>query len=249
MTKQIISIYILLVVILTGCASTNTDNTIPTQAGLPTSEPTLAPTQTAIPTDIPMATPTELVIPNRVAENPNEQAYVRVVNSTSLIGIVDVYIESLAIATNLNIGDFTEREGIASGRYKLRILTTGSFLTEPAIYEETLNIFGGQSLIFVISGTVDDITVTTLNESNEPLTNDTSRLMMVNALVGADNLSMLVNDTPQTEITPYLQISEITSHPARRVTISFQNLGNHLLEQVIDLRERQNYTFVILWSN
>lgn len=245
MTKHIISIYIIFVILLAGCASNNTDNTIPTQAGLPTSEPTSAPTQTAVPTDIPPATPTELVIPDRVAQSPAEQAYVRVVNSTSLIGVVDVYIESLAIATNLNLGGYTEREGIASGRYKFRILATGSFLTEPAIYEETLNIFGGQSLIFVISGTVDDIVMTTLNESDEPLTNDTSRLMMVNALVGADDLAMLVNEVPQTEITPYLQISEITTYPARRVTIDFQNLGSSLLEQVIDLRERQNYTFVI----
>lgn len=232
-------------ILLVGCAGTNPNETIPTQVALPTGEPTLAPTHTSAPTDIPPPTPTELFIPDRVAETPSEQAYVRVVNTTSLIGVVDVYIESLAIATNLDVGSFTEREGIVAGRYELRILTTGSFLTEPAIYSETLNIFGEQSIIFVISGTIDNIVVTTLLESNDPLPNNTSRLMMVNAIEGADTSTMLVNGEPQTAITPYLQISEATTYNAQRVTVSFQNIGSLILEQVLDLRERQNYTFVI----
>jgi hypothetical protein len=232
-------------ILLVGCTGANPDTTIPTQVDLPTSEPTQAPTQTAAPTDIPPPTPTELFIPDRVAETPADQAYVRVVNSTSLVGVVDVYIESLAIATNFGVGDYTEREGIVAGSYELRILATGSFLTEPAIYSETLNIFGEQSIIFVISGTIDNIVVTTLLESNEPLANNTSRLMMVNALAGADTATMLVNGTPQTAITPYLQISEPTIFDSQRVTISFQNIGSLILEQVLDLRERQNYTFVI----
>lgn len=246
MTKYLSSILLLISIVVAGCSGTSTDDTVPTQIGLPTAEPTLAPTKTAEPTDIPLPTPTELVIPQTVADNPAEQAYVRFVNTSSDIGVVDVYIEALAVATNLQSANFTEREEITSGRYNIRILPTGSFLTEPALYEETLNIFGGDSLIFVISGTFENPMLTRLNEPNDPLEKDTSRLLMVNALQGADNLIMSVDNTPQTASTPYLQTSEITTYPADRVTLTFQNSSTTLLEQLIDLRERENYTMVVV---
>lgn len=230
---------------MAGCANTEPE-VIPTQVNLPTAEPTLLQTDTPEPTDIPPPTPTALFIPDTVADDPDEQAYMRVINATAELGIVDVYVEALAIATNLSYGVYSDREDIASGRYKVTILPSGAFLSEPPLYEETLNIFGGESLIFVITGTLENITFTRLNESNEPLPNDTSRLMMVNALNGANNLTMLVDDLPQTSITPYLRISEVTTNPSQRVTLKFQNFEDILLEQLFDLRERQNYTMAIV---
>lgn len=247
MTKRILSLFLFVAVILAGCGSINTDDEeIPTRISVPTSAPTGAPTQTAAPTDIPPILPTDLIIPRTDAENPNEQAYLRTINASPDLGIVDVYIESLAVATNLGFGRFTEREGLVAGRYKLRILPTGSFVTDQALYEEVLTIFGGQSLIFVITGTVEAIIVTTLDEPNAPLPNDTSRLLMINALEGADNLVMLVDDTPQTSVTPYLQISETTEHKARGTDFIFQNGGNAVFDAQLDLRERRNYTFILL---
>jgi hypothetical protein len=249
-TKRIMSVFLLVALILAGCGNINTDEGLPTQISIPTSAPTDAPTdaptQTAVPTDVPLAIPTDLIIPRTSAENPNDQAFLRTIHTSPDLGIVDVYIESLAIATNLDFGRFTEREGIVAGRYTLRILPTGSFVTDVALYEETLTIFGGQSLIFVITGTIETVTVTTLNEPNAPLPNDTSRLLMINAIEGANNLVMLVDDAPQTSITPYLQISEITEHEAKRTDFMFQNNGNTLFDTQLDLRERRNYTFILL---
>jgi len=243
--KFLTSIVLLIGIILAGCSGTPEEG-IPTQVGLPTAEPTLAPTQTAEPTDIPQPTPTEFVIPKTIADDPDEQAYMRVINATTQIGVLDVYVEALAIATNLEYGTFTPREEIASGRYTIRILPTGSFLTDPPLYEETLTIFGGESLIFVITGTPENLVFTRLNESNEPLQNDTSRLMMVNALTNSSSLIMQVNGVAQTAVTQYLQISEITTNPARRVTLTFQNAGTTVIEQIVDLRERENYTMLVL---
>lgn len=247
MTKRIISVFLLVAVILAGCANINTDDEgIPTQISLPTHAPTDAPTQTAAPTDVPLPTPTDLIIPRTTAENPNDQAFLRTIHTSLDLGIVDVYIESLAIATNLDFGRFTERNGIVAGRYTLRILPTGSFISDVALYEETLTILGGQSLIFVISGTIETVTVATLNEPNAPLPNDTSRLLMINAIEGADNLVMLVDDAPQTSVTPYLQISETTEYEAKHTDFIFQNDGSTLFDTQLDLRERRNYTFILL---
>lgn len=248
MTQRILSIWLIVAVILVGCSSINPDNEIPTQISVPTSEPTSAPTQTAAPTIAPLPQPTDLVIPETNAVNPNDQAYLRTVHASPDLGIVDVYIEALAIGTNLDYGRFTEREGIVAGRYKLRILPSASFVTDVTLYEEELTIFGGQSLIFMITGTSEALTVTTLNEPNEPLSNNTSRLLMINAMQDADNMVMLVDNAPQTAITPYLQISEITEHRAKNTSFTFQNAGSILIDTQLDLRERRNYTFIILGS-
>ena len=246
MTKRILSVFLLVTVILAGCSSINPDEGIPTQLSVPTSEPTSAPTQTAAPTNEPLPQPTDLIIPQTDAINPNDQAYLRTIHASPDLGVVDVYIEALAIGTNLDYSRFTEREGIVAGRYKLRILPSNSFVTDVTLYEEELTIFGGQSLIFMITGTAEAITVTTLNEPNAPLANDTSRLLMLNAMEGADNLVMLVDDAPQTAITPYLQISETTEHRARNTSLTFQNNGSTLFDTDLDLRERRNYTLLIL---
>lgn len=246
MTKRILSIFLLMVMIFVGCSSLNPDDGIPTQISVPTSEPTSPPTQTAAPTLEPLPQPTDLIIPQTDAVNPNDQAYLRTIHASPDLGFVDVYIEALAIGTNVGYGRFTEREGIVAGRYKLRILPTASFVTDITLYEEEITIFGGQSLIFVISGTAEDITVTTLNEPNEPLQNDTSRLLMINGLEGADNLVMLVDGTPQTSITPYLSISETTEHPAKTTEFTFQNGGSAVFDTKLDLRERRNYIFLML---
>lgn len=247
MTKKISVILFLITILLISCTTTDTA-VIPTQADLPTGVPTDAPTQTAEPTDVLPPTPTELVIPRSDAQNPNEQAFLRVINTSPDLGVMDVYIESLAVAINLEFGRFTERQGIVAGRYKLRVLPTGSFVTDPSLYEEELTIFGGQSLIFLLTGTDENLSVTTLIETNEPLPNDTSRLLLVNALAGADDMVMLVNGLPQTAVTPYLQSSEAFEYPAGSTDLIFQNFGDIILEIGHQIRERQNYTFVILGS-
>ncbi len=244
-TKHLFSLLLLIGLVITGCGGAP-EEIIPTEVNLPTAEPTLAPTQTAEPTNTPAPIPTEFIIPKTVADNPDEQAYMRIINAAPELDVVDVYVEALALATNLSYGVLNEREEIASGRYTVRILPSGSFVTDEPLYEETLNIFGGESLIFVITGTPENVTFTRLNESNEPLPNDTSRLMMVNALTGGDDLVMLLNDVPQTAITPYLQISEVTTSQSRRVTLTFRNAGAIVAEQLLDLRERENYTIAVV---
>ena len=246
MTKRILSVFLLMAVVLAGCGSVVLSEELPTQLAVPTDAPTDAPTQTAAPTDVPPPLPTDLIIPRTDAENPNDQAFLRTIHASPDLGIVDVYIESLAVATNLEFGRFTEREGIVAGRYKLRVLPTGSFVTDVALYEEELTIFGGQSLIFVITGTAEAVTITILDEPNAPLPDNTSRLLMINAIEGADNLVMLVDNAPQTSLTPYLQISETTEYEAKRTDFTFQNGGNTLFDTQLDLRERRNYTFVLL---
>jgi hypothetical protein len=244
--KQILSIFLLVMGILVGCNTLTPDENIPTQIVLPTSEPTSAPTQTAAPTDVPLPQPTDLIIPKTNAVDPNNQAYLRVINASQDLGVVDVYIEALAIGTNLDYGLFTDREPIVAGRYTLRILPTSSFVTDVTLYEEELDVLGGQSLIFVITGTAEALTVTTLNEPNEPLANDTSRLLMINALEGADNVVMLVDDEPQTSTTSYLHISETIEYKSKRADFIFQNNGSTIYDTKLDLRQRQNYIFVIL---
>lgn len=242
MTKQIFSILIFIALIIAGCAS---EEPVPTQVSLPTDSPTELPTQTAAPTDIPPPTPTDLIIPQTAAQNPNEQAYIRVIHASPDLGTVDVYIESLAVATNVDYGRFNERQGIVAGRYNLRVLSTGSFVTDAALYEEQLTIFGGQSLIFVLTGTDEAVQMTTLFEPNDPLRSDASRLVLLNAVQGVDNMVMVVDDTPQTTVTPYLQLSETTEYGLGVSDFAFQSGSETLFETTYELRQRQNYIFLL----
>lgn len=243
MTKQTLSILLFITLIFAGCA---TAEAVPTQISLPTDAPTDAATQTAEPSTTPEAIPTELVIPRIDALNPDDQAYLRFIHAAPDLGFYDVYIESLAVATNLDYGNYSQRQGIEAGQYMLRILPSASFVSDTPLYEQLVTITGGESLLYVITANGEFPTITTLSEPNAPLRGNNTRLMLLNAVQGADDLVMLVEDVAQTATTPYLQISETTEYGTGRVDFSFQNRGEVLWETAVDLRQRQNYVMLMV---
>src|SRR5262245_60497056 len=119
---------------------------IPTFTSLP---PTITP---EAPTETPTAsgpTPTAPYIPQTIAENPSEQVFVRVVNAMPDTPAVDVYLELLAIATNLNFAQNTEPSGVVAGDYILRVVPAGNTPTDSPLLEQPMSLQGGQSLILV----------------------------------------------------------------------------------------------------
>lgn len=244
MIRKIYLLLGMLGLIFTAC-STVAEPELPTQISVPTATETPLPTVTPFPTDEPLPAAEDIIIPRTDADTPAQQAYLRVINASTQLGSIDFYVEYLAVATNLDYGRYTERGGIVAGTYNLRILRSGSLPSDPTLFEQEITIVGGQSIIFLIAGTPEAINLTTILESNDPLPRETSRTMMINAVSDSTNMVMLVNDVPQTAVTPYLQISEVTQIESGNTDFVFQDNGNEIATARFDIRERQNYTLVI----
>src|SRR5262245_14720086 len=87
-----------LLAILVACAQQPVPTAVPTPVPpTATSAPTATPTQTPIPE------PTQN-IPRTVAENPLDQAYIRIIHAATGVDSVDVYMEDLRFAGNVSYG-------------------------------------------------------------------------------------------------------------------------------------------------
>ena len=219
---------------------------------LPTLIPTYTPPPTATPeapTDIPTPsgpTPTAPYIPQTIAENPSEQVFVRVVNAAPDATPIDVYVELLAIATNLNFAQNTEPSGVVAGDYILRVVPAGNAPADSPLLEQRISLQGGQSLIFVVSGNANSLTVTTFQESTEPLPIGQSRITAINALTGDQQVSLFEGNNELINSVGAEQASTPVTLSSGRTTLTFQSGGSTLIAHLIDLREQYNHMLVLV---
>src|SRR5690606_17048319 len=107
----------LIAALVTACAQS------PQAAPTPTELPT--PEATATNTPPPEPTPLPSVLELTRATDPSQQAFLSVAHAATSVPIFDVYVERLAIATNLNFGQATQPSGIVAGEYFLRVVPNG----------------------------------------------------------------------------------------------------------------------------
>ncbi|MBC7813710.1 MAG: DUF4397 domain-containing protein [Burkholderiales bacterium] len=216
------------------------------QPATPTPTPVIEPTNTPMPTVGPM--PTLAVIPRTISSDPQEQAFVRVVHAAAQLDTLDVYVELLGIGTNLDFSRSTGRTSIGEGEYTLRVVPSRGNPDTDTILTSPISLQGGDSWIFVLTQVDGELQLGIFPEVTEALGQGESRVAMIQAIPDAGEVRMLNDGQPVSEAAPFDTASPPDILPAGRGNITFQSGATTLLEYPIDLRERYNYTLVLVGS-
>lgn len=208
---------------------------------LPSETPTITPT--------PEPTSTPGIVPETIATDPNQQAYLRIIHAAPDTSSVDVNVEMLTIIRNLRFQMESGPLGLVAGDYALRVMRTDAAPDENPILAETrISIAGGQTLLVVFTGTPDALTVSAFTESTEPLNANESRITLIHAVPGVSDITAQRNGFPIGPAVPFGQTSAPIVVPSQETTLDLVNGSTPLLSYPITLRERYNYTLVLVGS-
>lgn len=230
-----------IVLFAAACGSPTPEPAIP-----PTETPTPQPTATATHTPVPLPTATPGILPETTARDPQNQVYVRTVHAALDTGPLEVYIELLAVATNLNFAQGTEPTGIVAGDYNLRVVPAGAGLDGQTLLMTPISLRGGTSVILLITGTPDALTLATFNEQTEPLDSSQSRVSVIHAVPrGAD---FVLRDAANALTPPisFGQQSDGIVLPSGQTNFIFQSGDAILSTHPVNMRERYSYTLVLV---
>lgn len=236
-----IGLLILLIAAVTGCAA----------APEITATPTETPTITPLPTQTPPPEPTPLpsVLELTRATDPSQQAFLSVVHAAFDVPIFDVYVERLAIATNLNFGQFTQPSGIVAGDYFLRVVPNGVRPDAGEIlYETPIALKGGDSLLLIFSGQPNNMLMSYFQMPLDPLDAEQSRVTIIHALPDGPEITVQQNGVPLTSPIPFGSAGFPIVLPPGETTLELQSGGSTLLAHPINLVERFSYILVIAGS-
>ncbi len=191
-------------------------------------------------------TPTAPYVPQSIANSPSQQVYVRIVHAAPDVPAIDVYVELLAVATNLNYAQNTEPSGVVAGDYILRVVPAGNTPTDSPRLEQTLSLQGGQSLVLLVHGSLDALDTTIVMEATEPLPFGQSRITAINAMSGGPMVSLMEGNTELFNPIAAGQVSTPVTLSTGRTTLTFQGGDSTLVSHLIDLREQHNHTLVLV---
>ncbi len=236
----------LLTFALTACASQTVVST-PTATATETATVTLTPTITNTPLPTPTSRPSALELTR--ANDPAQQAYVSLVNAVPELMAVDVYVERLAIATNLNYGRSTQSSGLVAGDYQLRVVPNGTRPDEgPLYYDGTLSVGGGTSSLLLLTGTPEAVSLTVLPLSRDSLEHNQARVSVVNAASIGAPITVMQNGSPLTEPLAFGTASGGIILPAGDTTLTFSDGTANVASDPLSLSERYAYTLILVGS-
>jgi len=229
-------VFFILLVLLSVAAC---DTPTPEPTAPPTEMPTLTPTATLTPP--PQPTPLPRAIDLTRATDPSQQAYMRVIHAAPNAPMFNVFVERLAVATNLSYTQSTEPSGIVAGDYTLTVVPLGE--SEP-IFETDFSPKGGESLILIFTGS--PLAMSSFTESTESLGKEQSRITFIQAVEGSGSITMQQNTV---DLTPPLAFGSAAlpiTLSSGSINLDFYNDGGVLLTYPISLQERVNYTLILV---
>lgn len=237
--RRVLSILFILLLV-SAC-----DTVTPEPAAAPTETPTLTPTVTATP--LPQPTPLPRAIDLTRATDPTQQAYMRIIHAAPNAPTFNVYVERLAVATNLSYTQSTEPSGIVAGEYTLRVIPSGTRLDESsAIFETAFSPKGGESLILMFTGTPDALTMSSFTESTETLGKNQSRITFIQAVQGSGSITMQQNNVDLTPPLAFGGAALPVTLASGSINLDFRNESGILYSYPITLQERVSYTLVLV---
>ncbi|MGQ9887707.1 MAG: DUF4397 domain-containing protein [Aggregatilineales bacterium] len=227
-------LFLLLVIAAGACAQV-----------VPTATPTVEPTVTLTASATPRPTSTPLPLP--VAQEPAEQAFVRIVHAVAELQQIDVYVEGLAVAPYLSFRQLTGLTPIAAGLHRVIVYPAGSRLgdVEPIASSAALEFKSGVSRTVVLSGKPDELAFIVHDESVALLERDQSRLTFINALHSAGEIAVQQNRVNLTPSLAFGASSTIPSTPAVEVALDFTSASGSILSYALDLRPRTAHTLIL----
>ncbi len=211
---------------------------------LPTQFATFTPEPSATPTPPPTATPRP--VPATLANDPEQQAYVRLAHAAPDAPLVDVYIEGLTVASRFGYGQRIPDSGIVAGSYQLEVLPAGARPGETPLAQAALTIRAGSTLTLVLMGSSDTLSVGVFDVDFAPLAVGQTRIQVINALSGAAEIGMRSGDRVLLPALPNGQQSVGVTLASGDARLVFQQGDSVLLEYDANLRERSAVTLVLI---
>ena len=234
---------LLLLILLAACATAQTEPTV-----TPTLTPTLTPTVTNTPAPTPTRPPTALELSQ--AADPSQQGYISAVSVASDNLPFDVYIDRLAIATNLDFGRSTLPSGIVAGEYMMRLIPSGTgYNPDLAFFEQPITIRGGDSSLLLFTGAGNALSVATIPLAQEPLAGGETRVTFIHGIPNGPEFSIQQQDgIPLTGNLAFATGSSPVTIPSGDNLLNFMNGSEILFSHSVNLIERFSYTFILVGS-
>ncbi len=238
-----LSLVLSLLLILASC---NTAEPAPTST--PTLTPSLTPTVTNTPAPTPTSRPSALELSQ--AADPSQQAYISAVSVVPDSVPFDVYIDRLAVATNLDFGRSTLPSGIVAGDYTLRLIPSGTgYNADTALLEAPISIKGGDSTLLMFTGVTNALEITTIPLSQAPLASSEARVTFIHGIPNGPEVSLQQQDgIPLTGNLQFTATSLPVTLSSGDTTLNFMSGPDILFSHPVNLIERFSYTFVLVGS-
>ena len=207
--------------------------------------PTASPSPQPSPTDAPTAAATLPRLPAAVVD-PFTRAVVRFLIAVPEAPPLDIYVEGALVAGGLPPSRLTGSLPLAPGSYAVRIVPAGAPLTSPdARFEGTINLEASESVVLMLGGHADALTLSNYAEDLSPVPEGQARLMVINAVQDGALVSVSVDDTliarlPGGGLPPPPSIITAGQH---RVII--ERDGVALVSDTFLFRNRENHTLII----
>lgn len=228
----------LIAALVTACAQS------PQATPTPTESPT--PEATATNTPQPEPTPLPSVLELTRATDPSQQAFLSVAHAATSVPIFDVYVERLAIATNLNFGQATQPSGIVAGEYFLRVVPNGVRPDAGQIlYETQLKLEGGDSLLLIFTTAPDGLLMSTFRQPLEPLESNQSRVTAIHAVPDGPEITMQQSGTSISVPMTFGNAAYPVVLPPGETALEFEVIGTAPLTYTLNLQERFSYVLVL----
>lgn len=241
---------VLIVAVLLGACQTQPVSV--TSTGAPP-EADIVSTPTSIPTDIPPPprptigfTPRPTIVPvGRFATDPATMAYVRLVHAASDIDNIDVYIEDLAITSNMARYSSTGRTNVQAGEYTVTVTQYGAPRDIP-LAARTFSVVPGESRILLFAGSGDALNITEYTERTGALNAQEARVNFINAVARLPDHSVTFNDVPLTDPIAFDRESGERVVPPTDATIAFTEANSEPVTLRTSLAPRTSSTFILV---
>jgi hypothetical protein len=235
---RIFMLIFLIAALASACASA------PQAAATPTESPTLEPTATN--TALPEPTPLPSVLELTRATDPSQQAFLSVIHAAAGMPVFDVYVERLAVASNISFGQSTQPSGIVAGEYFLRVVPNGVRPdASQFLYETQLGLKGGDSLLLIFTTAPDGLVMSIFQQPLEPLQSDQSRVTAIHAVPNGPEITLQQSGTSISVPMSFGNAAFPVILPPGETTLGFQASGTAPTTYTMNLQERFSYVLVL----
>lgn len=217
----------------------------------PTGTPPLSvsPTMTSqiLPTTAPTRMPTRVPLPRTVAENPAEQSYLRFVHAAPTLSRVNFDINGAMLAAGMTYTRFTQPTPIVAGGYTVRVMLSEVVTDAPALLVESIDLLPGQTLVLVLTGSMDAPVLTVVPEPVQPMQSGEGTVRLFNALDGDQSVLISAQDRILSGPIEPLTAGDAVPVQAGTITLTIQ-IDDMRTTYVEDVRSLRRYTLVLTGS-